>query len=226
TVCRKLQVRALCFSIQWSDSSDSPIHGSRDARHISAAGAPYLQQNFTAFQCVGDSGLDLVERIDCRNRYSHFVGRDHLRCRSDGLWELLCKSRVADREAPNAQIFEDHVEGTDRQWRKAWSRIGHECATLPQEPGEPPGRSSRYVSRSKCAVGGLTLTIESCRGSASSGRTIRSVAGTTRRCRHTKRPIGSTTRSPTLRSTTFSPISSTRPTPSLPMTEGNSGRSA
>src|ERR1700738_1465784 len=110
------------------------------ARHISATCAPYLQQNFTALQCVGDSGLDLVERIDCRNRYSDFVGRDHLRCRSDGLWELLCKSRGADREAPNGQIVEDHVEGTDRQRRKAGSRIAHEYATLPEEPGEPPAR--------------------------------------------------------------------------------------
>src|SRR5258708_23456540 len=55
-------------------------------------------------------------------------------------------------------------------------------------------------------VGGWRLIIESGWGSACFGRTIRSVAGTIRRGRHKNRPIGSATRSPTVRPPTFPPI--------------------
>ena len=75
------------------------------------------------------------------------------------------------------------------------------------------------------AVGGLIASIASCFGSASRGNAKRPPAGMTMRSRQTQLERGGTTRSPSARFVTPGPSASTRPTPSLPMTDGSSGRS-
>ena len=63
--------------------------------------------------------------------------------------------------------------------------------------------------------------IASCCGSAEGGRAKRPLAEVTSRSLQAKLERGSTTRSPTLTFSTPGPTARTRPTPSLPMTDGS-----
>lgn len=89
----------------------------------------------------------------------------------------------------------------------------------------PAARSTKFRSISR-AVGGLTVSIASCSGSAG-GSGKRRAALAIRRWRQLPRPANSSsTRSPALRCVTPGPASRTMPTPSPPAITGSGGGAA